>query len=444
MSAPSPSCPDDAAARRLARSMAVVSAFCLTGDTMLYIALPLFWQECGLTALWQVGVLLAVNRLVRLLYTRIDQRTGMALAVVLAASTTLLYGVAQSFALWLLLRCLWGLAWTLLRLGSLFALMAASRKDNRGYLMGSYNGLVRLGSLLGMIGGGLLADLLGFSTVALLFGALTLTGLPLALTRIPRSGRATGAASQAATSLLSGLHLRHPDMRRAFITGLLVALVFQGIYAATLSRMVALHVGELALAGGLVIGCATLAGTLQALRWLWEPWLAPWFGRLSDGPRGRGPVLCAGPGGPVPARALVAAAAALLAALRHGPGHPLRCRRLGYGRTARPSHAYAGLLCLHRGLRRGCGPGTGLQRAGPLGHGCCLPRGSGPVALPAAALDAQGSGTGPILNRNTSDFRQMELPANKVPVNGNKKICQKMIFLLTGRGLLARKDFSHG
>lgn len=284
MSAPSPSCPDDAAARRLARSMAVVSAFCLTGDTMLYIALPLFWQECGLTALWQVGVLLAVNRLVRLplnplvrlLYTRIDQRTGMALAVVLAASTTLLYGVAQSFALWLLLRCLWGLAWTLLRLGSLFALMAASRKDNRGYLMGSYNGLVRLGSLLGMIGGGLLADLLGFSTVALLFGALTLTGLPLALTRIPRSGRATGAASQAATSLLSGLHLRHPDMRRAFITGLLVALVFQGIYAATLSRMVALHVGELALAGGLVIGCATLAGTLQALRWLWEPWLAPW------------------------------------------------------------------------------------------------------------------------------------------------------------------------
>ena len=157
MNATSPSCPDDAAARRLARSMAVVSAFCLTGDTMLYIALPLFWQECGLTALWQVGVLLAVNRLVRLplnplvrlLYTRIDQRTGMALAVVLAASTTLLYGVARCFALWLLLRCLWGLAWTLLRLGSLFALMAASRKDNRGYLMGSYNGLVRLGSLLG-------------------------------------------------------------------------------------------------------------------------------------------------------------------------------------------------------------------------------------------------------------------------------------------------------
>ena len=38
----------------------------------------------------------------------------------------------------------------------------------------------------------------------------------------------------------------------------------------------------------------------------------------------------------------------------------------------------------------------------------------------------------------------MEFLANKVPENGNKKICQKMIFLLTVMGLLARKDFSHG
>lgn len=292
---------DDAAARRMARSMAAVSAFCITGDTMLYIALPLFWQECGLTALWQVGVLLAANRLVRLplnplvrlLYTRIDQRTGMSLAVVLATATTLLYGVAQSFWLWLLLRCLWGLAWTLLRLGSLFALMAASRKDNRGYLMGSYTGLVRLGSLAGMIGGGLLTDTLGFANVTLLFGCLTLAGLPLALGRIPRGGQLDRKEGRAATALLAGDYLHLPAIRRVFLMGLMVALVCQGVYGATLSRMVAQHVGELALSASVVVGCATLAGLLQGLRWLWEPWLAPWFGRLSDGPRGRGPVFCA-------------------------------------------------------------------------------------------------------------------------------------------------------
>ena len=193
-------------------------------------------------------------------------------------------------------------------------------------------------------------------------------------------------------------------MRRAFITGLLVALVFQGIYAATLSRMVALHVGELALAGGLVIGCATLAGTLQALRWLWEPWLAPWFGRLSDGPRGRGPVLCACLGGGACALALVALylpaplwLPLLLCSQLCATGLATLSDAAASDTAERHGHAYAGLLCLHRGLRRSRGPGTGLQRAGPLGHGCCLPRGSGPVALPAAALDAQGSGTGPIL-----------------------------------------------
>ena len=134
--------------------------------------------------------------------------------------------------------------------------------------------------------------------------------------------------------------------------------------------------------------------------------------------------LRAGPGGPVPARPVVAAAAALLAALRHGPGHPLRCRRFGHGRAARPSHAHAGLLCLHRGLRRGRGPGAGLWRAGPLGHGCGLPYGSGPAALPAAALDAQRGDKGTLMKkyelfqkdatsfRQSGEERQKKLPKN--------------------------------
>lgn len=297
VSSPAAGCPPQAL--RLARVMAAMTAFCLIGDTMLYIALPLCWRQCGLDALWQVGVLLAVNRLVRLplnplvrrLYARISRRTGMLLAVLLAAGTTLLYGVAQSFAVWLLLRCLWGLAWTLLRLGALFALAEASDKANRGYLMGSYNGLVRLGSLAGMLGGGLLADLFGFTTVAWLFGAISLLGLLPGLFWLPAGERPTAAQGREAGTLLVRRHLRLPAMRRIFATGFLVTLVFQGIYAASLSRMVALHVGDVALAGGLIMGCATLAGLLQAVRWGWEPWLAPWFGRLSDGPRGRAPVL---------------------------------------------------------------------------------------------------------------------------------------------------------
>jgi len=68
--------------------VALATALCLTGDSMLYIALPIYWHEVGLEALWQVGVLLSVNRLIRLpfnpligwLYQRISLRAGLLLA----------------------------------------------------------------------------------------------------------------------------------------------------------------------------------------------------------------------------------------------------------------------------------------------------------------------------------------------------------------------------
>jgi MFS family permease len=35
------------------------------------------------------------------------------------------------------------------------------------------------------------------------------------------------------------------------------------------------------------MGASTLAGTMQALRWLLGPWMSPWIGRLSDHKWGR-------------------------------------------------------------------------------------------------------------------------------------------------------------
>ena len=44
---------------------AVITALCLIGDSMLYIVLPVHAADLGLS-LWEVGVILAVNRIVRL------------------------------------------------------------------------------------------------------------------------------------------------------------------------------------------------------------------------------------------------------------------------------------------------------------------------------------------------------------------------------------------
>lgn len=286
---------------RQVRLMAVITAFCLLGDSMLYIALPVQWEHCGLTSLWEVGAILSVNRLVRLplnplvgwLYSRINLRTGLILAAALAVVSTLGYALAQSFAVWLLLRCVWGLAWTLLKLGALFTILELSSRNNRGFLMGNYQGIFRLGSLGGMLGGGILADLLGLQMVAVCFGLFTVAALLLAFWKVPSRRMSESSRDKNSTRLLPAHLFRQPALLRVMITGFMVALTFQGLYAATLSRMVGNHAGSTMMLGGLVLGCATVAGTLQALRWAWEPWMAPRFGRLSDGPRGRIPVLSA-------------------------------------------------------------------------------------------------------------------------------------------------------
>jgi hypothetical protein len=44
--------------------IALITAVCLLGDTMLYIVLPVYWQSFGLTSLF--GILLSINRIIRL------------------------------------------------------------------------------------------------------------------------------------------------------------------------------------------------------------------------------------------------------------------------------------------------------------------------------------------------------------------------------------------
>ena len=272
--------------------ISLLTAACLLGDSMLYIVLPIHFQSAGLTSLWEVGILLSVNRLVRLplnplvgwLYGRMSSRSGVLFAGVLAVGTTLSYAFCQGFAAWLLLRCLWGVAWTFLRLGAYFTILNVSGETNRGYYMGLYNGLYRLGSLGGMLAGGYLADRFGLSATAMFFSALTLISLPFAFRLIPAAashGQTESAASGA------GVGWREAGVFWPLFTGLVIAMAYQGVFVSTLSHLIEAHYAPVVSIAGLALGAASLAGVLQALRWGWEPWLAPWIGHLSDGQGGR-------------------------------------------------------------------------------------------------------------------------------------------------------------
>ncbi|MDR2056339.1 MAG: MFS transporter [Desulfovibrio sp.] len=269
---------------------ALITALCLMGDSMLYIALPVHYQELGFESLWEVGLVLAVNRMVRLplnpcighLYSRISERTGICIAVALGILTTLSYGFLRGLFWWILARCLWGFAWSLLRLGSLFCILKISSPETRGSYSGLYNGLYRLGSLIGMFGGGLLADVLGFSACAVIFGLGTACALP-ALFAIPRGGEGRQINPEQ-PSVLDGFRLtaRNRETLLTVLCGATIALVLQGVVASTLSHLISVHTDGLLEWGGLVLGAGTLAGFFQALRWSWEPWLAPLTGRLAD------------------------------------------------------------------------------------------------------------------------------------------------------------------
>src|SRR5690625_7185484 len=80
--------------------IALITAACILGDAMLFIVLPIYWESFGLTSLWQVGVLLSANRLIRLpinplvgwFSRHLYKRSGGTIAFLFACILTLSYG----------------------------------------------------------------------------------------------------------------------------------------------------------------------------------------------------------------------------------------------------------------------------------------------------------------------------------------------------------------
>nr|WP_280922160.1 MFS transporter [Ammoniphilus resinae] len=279
-------------------TVSLITAFCLLGDSMLYIVLPIYWKEAGLQSLIEVGILLSVNRFVRLpmnplvgwLYHRLSLRKGLLIAIVLSVTATVGYGLANSFWIWFILRCIWGMAWSLLKLGGYFTVILCAEDSNRGKWMGTYNGLYRLGSLFGMLLGGFLASTWGITGVTFLFGFTPFLAIPFLFISFEDSHVTNQSRKKLHWNQETKTWLFSRQVMQAVVSGLLIAMLFQGILTSTLSYVIEYHHFELAMLGFVVAGSA-LSGLLQAFRWTWEPFLATNIGKWSDGEKGRKPYL---------------------------------------------------------------------------------------------------------------------------------------------------------
>ncbi|MCR8643253.1 MFS transporter [Paenibacillus sp. N1-5-1-14] len=272
--------------------LALITAISLFGDSMLYVVLPIHWKDVGLISLIEVGILLSANRFIRLplgpvigwLYQKLSIRSGVLIAVCIAAVTTFLYGWVEGFYLWLLLRCVWGIAWSFLRLGAYFMILENSDSSNRGHFMGTYNGLYRLGSLVGMLVGSIGVEMFGIQVVASIFGLLALITLPAVYIFVPH---VKGHQESKGEPIAKREIMKIPMLQGTLLTVFLVAMCLEGMLTATLSHLIEMRHQVNITFYEIVIGSATVAGALQAVRWGLGSFLSPWFGRLSDRKWGR-------------------------------------------------------------------------------------------------------------------------------------------------------------
>jgi MFS family permease len=167
----------------------IISGACLSvawfGDGVIYIVLPLYAASFGLDALL-VGVLLSCNRVVRILgygwVAPLARRFGAnmltAAACVAAALTTIAYGLATSFVVFLIARCIWGGAWGILNL----TMTAYAYGDGRG--AGKRIGVARAtsiaGPMLALVAVGPLCVSIGPHQMFVLYGVLSLIAIPIA------------------------------------------------------------------------------------------------------------------------------------------------------------------------------------------------------------------------------------------------------------------------
>ncbi|SHK44371.1 MFS transporter [Desulforamulus aeronauticus] len=274
---------------------ALTTSICLMGNSMLYIVLPIYGKEVGITSLWQVGLLLSINRLVRLplnpfvswLYKRIHIRTGLLVAVLLAAISTTGYGVCYGFGQWLILRAIWGLAWSLLRVGGFLMVLNLASDKNRGYFIGIYNGLYQSGNVVGMLLGGFLVVIVGLRSLSLFLGVLTLIGIPLILYFVKKEQ--IPVLNREETKILEWSWVSKRVIR-AILSGLLIYMIFEGMVTSTLSYIIAQHYGNTLRLFEFSIAATALSGIILGVRWAWEPILATYVGRKSDGKHGRVPL----------------------------------------------------------------------------------------------------------------------------------------------------------
>lgn len=254
-------------ADRDSRNAAQVLSLCLPSDVLLYLLLPMYAADFGVT-LAEAGVLLAANRLVRIIgygwvvrfYARHGDRAACSLAAFAAAVCALGNAMLTGFAALLLLRLVWGLCFATFNLST--QTLATAEVQGAARRAGRSRATLSIGPMLALPLGALMAQAYGPRSVFFVLCIGALFGLWRARA-MPGTGHAVASRG--------GRRLRLPDSIAtwSFIEG----VTLDGLFIFGLSLYAQTHLGE----SGVLA-----AGVLMAVRYLSEMLFSPFGGRLAD------------------------------------------------------------------------------------------------------------------------------------------------------------------
>jgi MFS family permease len=274
------------------------TALSLLGDATLYTVLPTHTADAGV-ALGTVGVLLGVNRAVRLFlngpaglaYDRWPRRRLFVPALFLGALSTAIYAATRGFWPLFIGRILWGLSWSGIWVGGATMILDVAAPEARGRWTGLYQTWFFVGTTLGTLGGGVLTDIVGYSGTMWICAAGTALGGVVALFRLPEtlglqaaaSGRqGEGAPVSRAEAPPLRLNRRGLRAHRAFWLAVSVQGINRFIVSGVLSATLGLLVQEWVVSTSVAIGVATLTGVMMAGRTVLSMVAAPLSGTVSD------------------------------------------------------------------------------------------------------------------------------------------------------------------
>jgi DHA1 family multidrug resistance protein-like MFS transporter len=292
---------------RLLLPLGAAVALSLTGDQTLYAVLPHQIGVVGIS-LGAVGVLLGANRLIRIpgnllagaLNDRMARRRLFLLGLLLGILSTLCYGLVRGFWPLLVARLLWGTAWALINVTGYNMVLDWSTPADRGRMTGFYQMAFLIGLAFSPLLGGLLTDALGFRPAMRIGAAISAAGLALAFVALPETRPPMAVPQPTSWSGVQRRRLsgsvgawRQVDRRllRAAYIYLVTFFVNAGVMMSTIGLYLGQRWGKSIWAGGVLIGVASLAGLMLAMRALLGMLAGPVAGAVSDWLRDRWPVV---------------------------------------------------------------------------------------------------------------------------------------------------------